>query len=218
MIPATRCISVPLDHRSVSLQIPADPDQMLEDALAGEACGNRNTDPYWGLLWDAAPRTARLILSRKWTAKAKALELGCGVGLAGIAGLMAGMDVTFSDLVPSAVQMAQENAALNGFPDAAGLVVDWLCPPPVSFDVLLASDVLYDSANHAPLLQTIEAMLNTDGCVWIGDAGRANAPKFIDQAQKSGWHVQIFDEELHRLSQPTHIRFQLLVLSRTSGG
>ena len=214
MIPETRSTVVSICNRSVLLELPADPDQLLQDAVDAEAAGIRHADAYWGLLWDAAPKTAELILSRSWTSGLQALELGCGAGLAGIAGLMAGMQVTFSDLVPSAVQLAQHTAALNGFADTAGLVIDWCDPPDHTFDLLLASDVMYDSANHLPLLKTLQAMLADNGLVWIGDAGRANSPKFIQLARVAGWQIDLYDQKCSPLSTPSHVQYQLLVMRR----
>lgn len=214
MIPKTRSTVICIRDRTISLDLPADPDQLLQAAVDAEAAGIRHADAYWGLLWDAAPKTAELILSREWPAGLRALELGCGTGLAGIAGLMVGMQMTFSDLVPSAVQLAQHNAALNGFLDAAGLVLDWCDPPGDRFDLLLASDVLYDKANHQPLLQTLGVMLTDNGTVWIGDAGRANSSHFIQSARVAGWQVEIFDQHFAPIQQPTHVQFQLLQLRR----
>ncbi len=214
MIPKTRSTVVSICNRSVVLELPADPDQLLQDAVDAEAAGIRHADAYWGLLWDAAPKTAELILSREWPPGLRALELGCGTGLAGIAGLMVGMQMTFSDLVPSAVQLAQHNAALNGFLDADGLVLDWRDPLENRFDLLLASDVLYERANHQPLLQTLGVMLTDNGTVWIGDAGRANSPLFIKSARVAGWQVELFDQHFAPIPQPTHVQFQLLQLRR----
>ncbi|MEZ6043361.1 MAG: methyltransferase domain-containing protein [Planctomycetaceae bacterium] len=214
----TRTITLPIEGHSITINIPAHPDQILEQAVQGEANGDHQTDPYWGLLWDAAPRTARCILrhaqANGFARGLKTVELGCGVGLAGIAGLLAGLDVTLTDLVPSAVEMACGNAVLNGFSDARGQAVDWRNPPDETYDFIVASDVLYDSANHRPLLNTITRMLAENGVVWIGDAGRANSPLFIHLAEDEGWKVSILDEDQNELLAPTHVRFQLIVLRR----
>lgn len=210
----TRSTVVPVLDRLIQLQLPADPDAMLQEAVAGEASGDRHTDPYWGLLWDAAPATARRVLQHSWPAGATALELGCGIGLVGIAGRLAGLQVTFSDLVPSAVQLSLANARANGCDDCCGLVIDWQAPPALQFDVLLASDVLYDATNHQPLLNTLQVLLKPGGLVWIGDAGRANAPRFLQLARDAGWQVQLSDAEGRGLTAPTHVQFQLVQLTR----
>jgi predicted nicotinamide N-methyase len=208
----TRTLS--LEGHTLKLDVPADPELVLEQAVAGEESGDRFSDPYWGLVWEAAPATARRILKQTWPADWNVLELGCGVGVAGIAALMAGMQVMFSDLVPAAVNLAVRNAAANGFTSAQGMVLDWNAPQPSQFQLLLASDVLYDAGNHRPLLNVLNSMLAKGGLVWIGDAGRHNAPRFIQLARELGWTVTLSDEHGQPQSEPSLVRFQLLELTR----
>lgn len=198
----------------IVFDLPSDQEEMLALALNGEASGGSDWDPYWGLLWAAAPVTAELLLLQQWQPGLKSLEIGCGVGLAGIAGLMAGLDVTFTDHAPEAVQMAQQNAAHNGFPDAEGLIFDWREPVNLQFDFIFGSDILYDLAVHEPLLTTLQAMLSPTGQVWIGDAGRTNAPRFVDRAKASGWKVELRDKKNQPNPAPGHLEFRLIVLSR----
>jgi predicted nicotinamide N-methyase len=75
--------------------------------------------------------------------------------------MAAGLDVTFSDQSPAAVQMAEDNAARNGFPNAPGLVFGWEQPPVDSgtWDLLFGSDILYDRSAHRPLLTTLQQLL-----------------------------------------------------------
>ena len=200
--------------RSIELVLPADPEQGLHEALAAEAAGTVGCDPYWGLLWPAASQTAERILNHEWPARLRALELGCGVGLTGIAALLAGHEVTFSDHAPSAVQMAQANAGRNGFSVVSGLVFEWQEPPELRFDFLFASDVLYESASHAPLLLTLQAMLSPGGTVWIGDPGRAIAVPFIEQARSQGWQVDLRDELGLPPVDDQQLRFRLIVMTR----
>jgi predicted nicotinamide N-methyase len=201
-------------EREITINLPADPEEMLQQALAGEAAGAADWDPYWGLLWAAAPKTAELLLRESWSSPLMCLEIGCGVGLAGIAALMAGLHVTFSDHAPEAVLMAQANALRNGFHDVNGRVFDWNDPPHEQYDFIFGSDILYDSAGHAPLLRTLDAMLNSDGQVWIGDAGRTNAPLFVRKAEQAGWKIDIRSENGESIAQPRHLQFRLLIMTR----
>ena len=69
--------------REFELELP-EPTELLEEAVAGERSGAAGWDPYWGLLWAAAPLTARLLLTAAPRVQ-RSLELGCGVGLVGLA-------------------------------------------------------------------------------------------------------------------------------------
>ena len=135
--------------------------------------------------------------SERWCAirppaDTRVLELGCGSGLVGIAALACGLDVTFSDYVPLAVDLALENAARNGFPNAKGLVLDWRAVDQTTcerFPLILAADVTYDRSNIDPLLNVLDQMLAPGGEAWFGDAGRSPAEEFVRQAQTAKWSV-----------------------------
>lgn len=205
-----------IEGHPFSIQLPADQEEVLDLALAGEASGTTDWDPYWGLLWAAAPKTAELILRREWPEKLKAIELGCGIGLTGIAAIKAGLDVTFADHSSAAVSMALENVRLNQLPNARGLTFDWNDPPNETFDFAFASDVLYDARGHQPLLITLDRILPTDGMAWIGDAGRVNAPKFVALARFHSWDVSIVNDQFQPVSEPAHMSFRMMILKRRS--
>ncbi|MFN9718352.1 MAG: class I SAM-dependent methyltransferase [Planctomycetota bacterium] len=205
-----------LEGQEFSLQLPADQDEMLAMALEGEASGSTDWDPYWGLLWAAAPRTAEMILRTSWKPGLRAIELGCGIGLTGIAALRAGLQVTFTDHSSAAVSMALSNVALNGFPAARGLTFDWNEPPAEHFEFAFASDVLYDARGHQPLLRTLDHLLDPDGEAWIGDAGRTNAPRFVELARQHHWCVEIVDNQFQSRPAPEHMTFRLMMLRRRS--
>ena len=198
-------------QHQIVLDLPADPEQLLQDAAGIEGTG----DPYWGILWPAAVMMAECVLKSKWSAGQRALELGCGAGLVGIAGLLAGLDVTFSDIVADAVLLASHNASRNGFANPKGLVLDWCQPQADHFDVILASDVLYERSTHRPLLDFLQDVTEPDGQCFIGDPGRLNARHFHELAIARGWTVELFDDRLRKQPELSESCFQLLVLTRS---
>ena len=108
--------------------------------------------------------------------------------------------------------MAQANAERNGFANVPGLVFEWQKPPALQYEFLFASDVLYESAGHAPLLLTLRAMLSPGGTVWIGDPGRTIAARFIEHARAEGWQVDLRDERGRPLGDDQSMRFRLIVM------
>jgi len=187
---------VDLGVRVFQLRLPARPDDFLDDPDVLRA--NRESDymPYWAWLWPAAQVMSRQILAHPWQAGTPAIELGCGIGLAGLAGLAAGLRVTFSDYDPVATRLAAENAARNGFPDSGSQVLDWNRPetlPESHFPVVLGCDVTYERPLHEPLLRTLDRILTPDGCCWLADPGRHTLPHFLAAAQRNGWRVHVHD-------------------------
>ncbi len=214
--------AVKLAGHSFQLVIPADPDCVLESQLAAEAdgsaaAGSVSPDPYWAALWSSATPTAEAVLRAEWRGDESVLELGCGAGLVGLAALARGLKVTFSDYVPQAIELARQNARLNGFPTAQCLLLDWHFPPQLSLDqryaVLLASDVLYDRSCHQPLLDAIDRFLAADGVCWIGDPGRFHARSFHRLASRR-FHVQLRDQDGQFFHVPAAGSYQMFVLRR----
>src|SRR5215471_20973705 len=103
---------------------------------------------------------AKAILREPWLPGQEALEVGCGLGLPGIAALAAGLRVTFSDYDPCALRFAADNARLNGFTEFRTLSLDWRRPPAeLRVPVLLASDLIYELRNVEPIVSFISQIL-----------------------------------------------------------
>ncbi|MEX0702619.1 MAG: methyltransferase [Planctomycetales bacterium] len=206
-----RALSV--GERRFVLTLPAAPDDFLDDPEV--LAENRRDDfmPYWAYLWPAAPPLAEVVLRTEWPAGLRALELGAGIGLVGLAAAAAGLQVTFSDYRPEPVELAVFNADKHGF-RAEGMVLDWRDPRPERFPLVLASDVLYETRNHQPLLRVLEAMLEPEGVCWIGDAGRVAAEPFPAAARAAGFQVALRDAFGNPRDDMPIGEFRLLVVTR----
>lgn len=219
--------AVTVGPHTFRLLTPADPDEFLNQLVEPIDTNEPHlADPYWAKLWPAATYLAEAVW-RNTSPRSKVqgprsnvhlgrlcLELGCGSGLVGLAALAAGYDVTFSDYVPQAVELALENAARNGLTRARGLVFDWREAPRLQFPWIIAADVTYDRTLLAPLLETVERMLAPGGEAWFGDAGRGPVGEFIRQATDQGWSVSLWDENNRPASVPALGRCQRIVLRR----
>jgi predicted nicotinamide N-methyase len=209
-----------LESHRFELLLPADPDQVLEQQLELEAgrvagSGPGSLDPYWAALWSSATPTAEAVLREAWSRGAAAIELGCGMGLVGLAAMAAGLQVTFTDHVHEAVQLALENARRNGFCHARGQQLDWHAPASggQAYPLILASDVLYSRGNHLPLLDTIDRLLAPDGVCWLGDPGRYNSHDFPGVARRR-FRVELRDRDGNSLTVPHSGQYQRFVLRR----
>lgn len=206
--------TIVIGGRSFRLTLPADADAVLTQAAELPDDRLAESDPYWAMLWPAARAMAEFVLRSRWTRGVSALELGCGVGLVGVAALAAGLDVTVTDYSPLAVSVALTNARRNGFVRARGQVLDWREPPALRYPLILASDVLYDASRHAALLECVARLLDRSGVCWIGDPGRHLVEPFLNQAEAHGFAVTLRNESGQEISVPLAGRFQLIELTR----
>ncbi|MCE9534467.1 MAG: methyltransferase domain-containing protein [Planctomycetes bacterium] len=178
-----------VDKRTILLDRPADSNKLLDDPSIQQANVRDDYMPYWADIWPASRMMAKIMLREPWDRfplrqgdKIEALELGCGLGLAGIAGLMSGLRVVFSDYDLTALKFAERNARLNGFTDFKVMPLDWRSPPEdFRVPVILAADLTYELRNIDPLLALIKKILLPGGVCFLTDPDRTPAPKLRER-------------------------------------
>src|SRR5689334_17242665 len=101
----------------IRLVRPSDPDRLLDDPAV--LAWNRRDDymPYWAYLWPGAWLLAEAVAREPLpiAAGAEALEIGCGLGLAGLVAVRRGLRVRFTDYDPAPLRFVAESARANGF-------------------------------------------------------------------------------------------------------
>src|SRR5437762_3813775 len=105
---------VVIDAHTFVMARPGESDKLLDHPAIRSAFAADEYMPYWADLWPAARMLAKAILRERWEPGRTALEVGCGLGLPGIAALSQGLHVLFSDYDATALRFAADNARLNG--------------------------------------------------------------------------------------------------------
>ena len=88
-----------------------------------------------------------------------------------------------TDWAPDAIAMTARNAERNGLTVEA-LRCSWTEPEPLleraPWDLVLASDVLYEPRNGEALLPLLPRLVDARGEIWLADPGRPAAGPFLD--------------------------------------
>lgn len=152
--------------RSLAVDHPAEPDRLLNDpeVLARNAVDDYM--PYWAFLWPGALLLAEALASEDWTGQELAMEIGCGVGLAGLAGLQAGLGhVVFTDYDEAPFPFIASSATANGISDSRYAVrrLDWHDLPDERYDLIFGADVLYERRLVPLVSNLIRTMLTPGG-------------------------------------------------------
>jgi predicted nicotinamide N-methyase len=149
--------------------------------------------PYWSELWPASRMLAKVVLREPWETypqPVEILEVGCGLGLAGIAALARGLAVTFSDLDETATRFAAANARLNGFTKFRTAGIDLRHPPAgLRVPILLGADLMYEPRMVETLAGFIARVLAPNGVCLIADPDRYSARPFRWTAEQAGLRV-----------------------------
>lgn len=163
-----------------SILKPANSDDLIreEDFVKDERL------PYWADVWPSSIILAGKLLELQGDGRS-ALELGCGVGLSTLAATTAGFDVLSTDYYEDALDVTRANVFRNLGRTARTRLVDWRHVPKDlgTFDLVFASDVLYEK-EYALLLPIILCrVLGANGRALIADPGRIAAPMFIEACE-----------------------------------
>jgi SAM-dependent methyltransferase len=225
-----------LGEHTFLIDKPGGSDDLLLHPAVRQAFAADEYLPYWADLWPAARMLAKAVLAepfdslppcggglewgvrltphphpppqggREQDIKPIVLEIGCGLGLPGIAALARGLRVIFSDYDATAVRFAADNAGVNGFDNFAELVFDWRYPPDdLHVDVVLASDLTYEARNVEPLVALVEQVLNPGGlCLWT-DQDRPPAAALKTELARLGWPVEM---KVARAGEPGGQRYK----------
>ena len=166
-----------VDDHIFSILRPANSDDLIreEDFVKDERL------PYWADVWPSSIVLAGKLMELKGRGKT-ALELGCGVGLSTLAATSAGFDVLSTDYYEDALDITRANVFRNLGKIARTRLVDWRHLPRDlgTFDLVFASDVLYEKEYAELLPVLLRGLLAPAGLALIADPGRVAAPIFIE--------------------------------------
>ena len=179
----TVIVDVAVGNATYSILKPANADDLIreEDFVKDERL------PYWADVWPSSTILAARL--RELNGKGvSALELGCGVGLCTIAARSVGCDVLSTDYYDDALEFTRANVFRNLGGDANTMLFDWRHPPRNlgRYDVVLASDVLYELEYATLLPPILDQTLAERGFALIADPGRVAVQLFLESCGQRG--------------------------------
>jgi len=155
---------------------------LLDDSVDLESSclglGSMQAPPYWAFCWGSGQAMARFLLDHPERVDGRrVVDFGAGSGVAGIAARLAGAaSVTAVDMDPEARAATLHNAASNGVELATR---SSLPDDPEEWDLLLASDVLYEPSQ----LGRLRALAQGGRPVLLSDPERPSSPRLDHPAQ-----------------------------------
>jgi predicted nicotinamide N-methyase len=159
-----------------------DGDTLLRDPAAAEP-------PYWAHLWPGAQALARLLATQVDCAGRRVVEIGCGLGLAGLTAALRGASVTMIDTAHAALRFVQASAQLNGCRVATVQMDVRGARLRGRFDYCLAADVTYDPPLQSALADFFAAHLLPGGRAWCAESVRTFDQGFHRSCEQRGMQV-----------------------------
>jgi len=174
-----------LGGQTIRLVRPTDPDRLLDDPEV--IAWNRRDDymPYWAYVWPGAYLLAEAVIREPWpvvegAGTLEALEIGCGLGLAGLVALAVGLRVQFTDYDQASLEFVARGVAANGFDPARCVLrrLDWRNLPDEQFPIILGSDVIYETRLVPLVANLLSKLLAPGGLGLIATPYRLSAEGF----------------------------------------
>jgi len=143
-------------------------------------CGSCGDGNYWHVTWPTAVVLARYLAAparqRTLTGR-QVLVLGCGAGLEALVLAKLGARVSVLDHVPAALDLVARNCALNQLVPVTPHLCCWHDLPALAhlptFDVVIASDVLYNADAAHSVARVLTTTLNRTGTGIVADPRRS---------------------------------------------
>lgn len=174
------------DYRIRSL---LDRQQYYDPDGAAERAGISSASwPLFGLIWPSARVLADAMQTLEIDGR-RVLELGCGLGLASLVMRRRGADITANDRHPLAAAFLSENLSLNRLAPIDFQTGGWadIAPGLGKFDLIIASDVLYERDQPDILSHFIDRHSRDKVEVIIVDPNRGNRPRFSRSMAELGY-------------------------------
>lgn len=196
---ATVTTPVSLDTLSLQLFTPAsidrfiDPDDIMTDF------------PLWAKIWEASGVLATYLAKLVPDPHKTMLEIGCGLGMVGIAAAKAGHRVTMTERNPDALNFARANAWVNGCPDLPVEPLDWNEPTlDTRYDYIVGAETVYKTEDIEALTALFDRYLNPDGVVILAETVRRTGVAFWER-MRARFAVQAQRHTLRSAADTQHV-------------
>lgn len=157
------------------------PEEQL-DPFAEDLC------PYFGILWPSAIGLAHYLAENPGLIKGrKILELGAGLGLPSLVCSYLGGTVLATDYHPDVEEYFLRNCRHSSL-ECAYQRLNWRedLSEPEKFDVVIGSDVLYESRHPKEVARGLMKFVKPQGLIILSDPGRSYLQQFISAMNEEG--------------------------------
>ncbi len=182
--------SVRVAGRTVRLLGPKYPHALHNDPDVRRRHEQDGYSPYWALPFPASVMLAEHVIAHVPPAADPVLELGAGLGLAGIALSLAGFAMVITDYDEDALAFVRASAKLNGAELRDVRPLDWRTPPPERYALIVGADIIYQPASLQPVAALLAGCLAPGGRAFISDGNRSKADEFPAALRAAGLNCE----------------------------
>lgn len=180
------------------VDLPGGPLEMLQvkdmpayiDKLLARAGAGKNVElPLWAKIWPTNVVLSMFLDKYPFPEGFEFLEIGAGIGLAGLVLARRGYGVTLTDIEPDALLFCRINALRNGLGDRVDIRLADFTRDRLgrTFDVVVGCEILFRESFFAPLGEFLDAHLadRPEAEIVLGSDGHRKGLPFFRTASES---------------------------------
>lgn len=159
-----------------------------KDPFAEDLC------PYFGVLWPAAEALSIHLSEHPELLKNQSvLELGCGLGYPSLVASHLGAKVLATDFHPDVEEYFKRNCE-HSVVDCDYRRLNWRDDKQDigKFDLVMGSDVLYESKHPSEVARGLIRFLKPNGKILLSDPGRSYLQQFVTAMNNEGFKEELF--------------------------
>lgn len=157
--------------------------------------------PLWSKIWEASLLLGSKMAARTVCRGERLIELGAGLGVAGLVAAAFGHEITITEYDPHALAFLEANRLENQCKAARIRRLDWHHPDlDERFEVILGSELIYKESDFKIMRTLFRRLLKSDGEVLLAGEIRQTNKAFLDCMQ-SEFHIQIAKQTLRSETQ-----------------
>lgn len=171
--------------------------------------------PKWSELWPCSRAMAAYFGHCVRMRSVDAIELGCGLGTAGLGAAAKGARVILADANPDALRFAQYNALQNGFPHIETRLFDWKEDRLEGFvGSLILTDLLYSADNFEHVFRMLQDNLSPGRTAFLAEPSRPLASDFFAELRKTDYRVRLDMERVEDVYSDSYFLVNVLRIKK----
>lgn len=162
-------------------------ENSTQDPLSEDLC------PYFGVVWPAALGLSKYLIRHRDRIKNKEiLELGCGLAIPSFVAKAYGANILASDFHGDVETFLKKNQMLNdSYFEYERLNWRESLVVPKKFDIVMGSDVLYESRHPGDVADALIKFVKPGGEILLADPGRSYLQNFVTSMNEKGYKEEL---------------------------
>lgn len=188
-----------VEGREFKFYVPSDLESLIDENTSPKDF------PLWARIWEPSVVLGLHMSTISPSPTRACLEIGAGLGVAGIIAACFGHRVTLTEYDTNALEFARANAKLNNCERIEIRKLDWHHPDLEGrFDLIFGSEVVYREEDFTPLENLFKRYLAPGGVIILAEGLRRSSMEFF-QTMSDSYKIKAKKKVLRSDEEEIHL-------------